>query len=102
MIQSHSGSRGERIMDKRILDEQVMDKELEQLWEGKAEPQFPQLTEPTYWLSHEYKEIQKEIVKLNEKMDLIISLLPSRKRKCTIKEVNEKMDNLIKYVKTSN
>ena len=100
-------------MDKRILDE-VVDKELEQpwegkpevmdkeLWEGKAELQFPQLTEPTYWLSHEYKEIKQEIMKLNEKMDLILFLLPSRKRKCTISEVNDKMDNLIKYVKTSN
>ena len=86
-------------MDKRILDEKVAEKELEELWEGKTEPSFPQLTEPAYWLSHEYKEIQKEIVKLNEKMDLILNSLPSKKRKCTIKEVNEKMDNLIKYVK---
>ena len=87
-------------MDKRILDEKVAEKELEALWEGKEEPEsFPQLTEPTYWLSHEYKEIQKEIAKLNEKMDLILNSLPSKKRKCTIKEVNEKMDNLIKYVK---
>ena len=84
-------------MDNRILDEKVAEKELEALWEGKEE--FPQLTEPVYWLSHEYKEIQKEIVKLNEKLDLILSSLPSRKRKCTINEVNEKMDNLIKYIK---
>ena len=87
-------------MDKRILDEQVVGKELEELWEGKSEPEsFPQLTEPTYWISHEYKEITKDIVKLNEKMDLILNSLPSRKRKCTIKEVNEKMDDLIHYVK---
>ena len=65
-------------MDKRILDEKVAEKELEELWEGKTEPSFPQLTEPTYWLSHEYKEIQKEIAKLNEKMDLILNSLPSR------------------------
>ena len=93
MIQSQSDTRGERSMDKQILDEQVVGKE----WEGKAE--FPQLTEPTYWISHEYKEIKKDIVKLNEKMDLILNSLPSRKRKCTIKEVNEKMDDLIHYVK---
>ena len=86
-------------MDKRILDEKVAEKELEELWEGKTEPSFPQLTEPPYWLSHEYKEIQKEIVKLNEKMDLILNSLQSKKRKCTIKEVNEKMDDLIKHVK---
>ena len=93
MIQSQSGTRGERIMDKRILDEQVVGKELEELWEGKAE--FPQITEPTYWISHEYKEIKKDIVNLNEKMDLILNWFPSRKRKCTIKEVNEKMDDLV-------
>ncbi len=87
-------------MDKRILDEQVVGKELEELWEGKAEPEsFPQLTEPTYWISHEYNEIKKDIMKLNEKLDLILHSLPSRKRKCTIKEVNEKMDDLIHYVK---
>ena len=56
---------------------------------------FPQLTEPTYWLSYEYKQIQQEMEKLNEKMDLILSLLQTKKRKCTIKEVNTKMDNLI-------
>ena len=87
-------------MDKRILDEQVVGKELEELWEGKAEPEsFPQLTEPTYWISHEYKEIKKDIVKMNEKMDLILNSVPAKKRKCTIKEVNEKMDDLIHYVK---
>ena len=31
-------------MDKRILDEKVAEKELEELWEGKTEPSFPQLT----------------------------------------------------------
>ena len=82
-------------MDKQILNEQVVGKE--ELWEGKAE--FPQITEPTYWISHEYKEIKKDIVNLNEKMDLILNWFPSRKRKCTIKEVNEKMGDLIHYVK---
>lgn len=96
MIQSQSDTRGERSMDKQILNEQVVGKELEELWEGKAE--FPQITEPTYWISHEYKEIKKDIVKLNEKMDLILNSLPSRKRKCTTKEVNEKMVDLINYV----
>ena len=56
---------------------------------------FPQLTEPTYWLSYEYKQIQQEMEKLNEKMDLILSLLQTKKRKCTITDVNTKMDNLI-------
>ena len=52
--------------------------------------------EPTYWLSYEYKQIQVEMEKLNEKMDLVLSLLPKKQRKCTISQVNDKVDNLIK------
>ena len=67
----------------------------------KQEPtlDFPQLTEPTYWLSYEYKQMQQEMEKLNEKMDLILSLLQKKQRKCTIKDVNTKMDNLIEIYK---
>ena len=39
--------------------------------------------------------MQQEMEKLNEKMDLILSLLQTKKRKCTITDVNTKMDNLI-------
>ena len=60
---------------------------------------FPQLTEPTYWLSYEYKQMQLEMEKLNEKMDLILSLLQKKQRKCTITDVNAKMDNLIDICK---
>ena len=63
--------------------------------ETEATLDFPQLTEPTYWLSYEYKQMQQEMEKLNEKMDLILSLLQTKKRKCTITDVNTKMDNLI-------
>ena len=65
----------------------------------ETEPIFPQLTEPTYWHSYEYKQMQQEMEKLNEKMDLILSLLQKKQRKCTITEVNKKMDNLIEMMK---
>ena len=29
--------------------------------------EFPQLTDPTYWLSYEYQQIYAEVKKLNEK-----------------------------------
>ena len=55
------------------------------------------LGDPTYWLSYEYKEIQSEMVKLNEKMDLI--LLQKKPKKSTIVEVDKKVDSLINILK---
>ena len=49
------------------------------------------LGDPTYWLSYEYKQIQVEMQRLNEKMDLILQ----KPKKSTIAEVNKKVDNLI-------
>ena len=63
--------------------------------ENIQETEFPQLTEPTYWLSYEYKQIQLEMQRLNEKMDTILSLIQKKPRKNIISEVNTKMDNLI-------
>ena len=54
--------------------------------------QEPNLGDPTYWLSYEYKQIQVEMQRLNEKMDLILQKKP---KKCTIAEVNKKVDSLI-------
>ena len=63
----------------------------------KHEPTMD-LGEPTYWLSYEYKQILAELQKLNEKMDLILSL-QKKPKKCTILEVDKKVDNLINIVK---
>ena len=51
------------------------------------------LGDPTFWLSYEYKQIQVEMQKLNEKMDLILS--QKKPKKSTITEVDKKVDNLI-------
>ena len=53
------------------------------------------LGDPTFWLSYEYKQIQVEMQKLNEKMDLILSILQKKPKKSTITEVDKKVDNLI-------
>ena len=54
--------------------------------------------EPAYWLSYEYKQMQTEMLNLNEKMDLILSIIQKKPRKNTISEVNSKMDNLIEII----
>ena len=51
--------------------------------------------EPTYWLSYEYKHMQTEMLKLNEKMDLILSILQKKPKKSTIAEVDKKVDSRI-------
>ena len=53
------------------------------------------LGDPTYWLSSEYKQMQTEMLKLNEKMDLILSILQKKPKKSTIAEVDKKVDSLI-------
>ena len=57
-----------------------------------------QETTETYWLSYEYKQMQEEMLKLNEKMDLILSIIQKKPRKNTISEVNSKMDNLMEII----
>ena len=66
----------------------------------KQEPSWQATTDlgdPTYWLSYEYKQIQAEMVKLNEKMDLILS--QKKPKKSTIVEVDKKVDSLINILK---
>ena len=53
------------------------------------------LGDPTYWLSSEYRQMQTEMKKLNEKMDLILSILQKKPKKSTIAEVDKKVDSLI-------
>lgn len=55
-----------------------------------------QETTETYWLS--YEQMQEEMLKLNEKMDLILSIIQKKPRKNTISEVNSKMDNLMEII----
>ena len=57
--------------------------------------EFSQLTDPTYWLSYEYQQIYAEVKKLNEKMNLILSIIEKKPRKNTITEVNSKVDSII-------
>ena len=64
--------------------------------ELKQEPTM-ELGDPTYWLSYEYKQIQTEMQRLNEKMDLILS--QKKPKKCSIAEVDKKVDSLIDIVK---
>ena len=61
----------------------------------EQQPNFDLLTEPTYWLSYEYRQMQDEMQKLNEKMDLILSILQKKPKKCTISDVDKKVDSLI-------
>ena len=56
------------------------------------------LGDPTYWLSYEYKQIQVEMQKLNEKMDLILSILQKKPKKSTITEVDKKSRQSYKYI----
>ena len=56
------------------------------------------LGDPVYWLSYEYKQIQAEMEKLNDKMDLILSLLQKKPKKSTISEVDRKVDSLIEII----
>ena len=55
-----------------------------------------QETTETYWLS--YEQMQEEMLKLNEKMDLILSIIQKKPRKNTISEVNSKMDSLMEII----
>ena len=48
-----------------------------------------------YYITYEYKQIQEELVKVNEKMDKILALLEKKPRKNILSEVNTKMDNLL-------
>ena len=56
------------------------------------------LGEPVYCRSYEYKQIQAEMEKLNDKMDLILSLLQKKPKKSTIAEVDRKVDSLIEII----
>ena len=59
------------------------------------EPSWQPIEDPTYWLSYEYKQMQVEMQKLNEKMDLILSILQKKPKKCSISDVDKKVDSLI-------
>ena len=65
------------------------------------------LEPPTnYFFSYEYSQITEEIRKLNEKMDTTLEKLDAvhlalqkKQKRCTISEVNTKMDNLLEITK---
>ena len=58
-----------------------------------------------YFFSYEYSQITEEIRKLNEKMDTALkkldavhAVLQKKQKRCTISEVNTKMDNLLETI----
>ena len=53
-----------------------------------------QLADPT-WFSYVYQQILGEIMKLDEKLNLILSIIEKKPRKNTITEVNSKVDSII-------
>ena len=53
------------------------------------------LGDTTYWQPYEYKQMQAEMQKLNQKMDLILSILQKKPKKCSISDVDKKVDSLI-------
>ena len=52
--------------------------------DGQTFQEYSQLTEPNYWLSYEYQKISEEVNKLNEKIDLVLSIIRKKQRKNTI------------------
>ena len=56
---------------------------------------FAQLTDTTYCLLYEYQQIYAEVKKLNEKMNLILSIIEKKPRQNTMTEVNSKVDSII-------
>ena len=67
--------------------------------ENAEQESYKQIDEPKYWISYEYEQIRTEIIKLNEKMDTILSLLQAKPRRTTLAQVDAKMDDLIETVK---
>ena len=57
--------------------------------------EIPQHSEPTYWVSYEFKQIYEEIQRLNTKMDTILSIIEKKARKITLNDVNTKVDCII-------
>ena len=79
-----------------ILFEEKQSKEVEHKMETPKEWQATtDLGDPTYWLSYEYEQMQVEMQKLNEKMDLILCILQKKPKKTTILDVDKKVDSLI-------
>ena len=56
-------------------------------------------TPTNYFVSYEYEQIQGEIAKLNEKVDLVISILKKKPKRTTISEVSGKVDDLLEQMK---
>ena len=48
-----------------------------------------------YYITYEYKQIHEELIKLNEKMDKILTIVEKKPRKNTLSEVNSKLDSLL-------
>ena len=80
------------------LTEQDDAKSLKDVEENKTIQEFPQLDEPTYWLSYEYEKLSQEVKKLHEKIDLVVSIVKKKPRKNTLTEVNTKVDCIIEQL----
>ena len=77
------------------LAEQDDAKSLKDVQENQTIQEFPQLAEPTYWLSYEYEKLSEEVKILHEKNDLVLSIIKKKPRKNTLTEVNTKVDCII-------
>ena len=80
------------------LTEQDDAKSLKDVEENKTIQEFPQLSEPTYWLSYEYEKLSEEVKKLHEKIDLVLSIIKKKPRRNTLTEVSTKVDCIIEQL----
>ena len=80
------------------LTEQDDAKSVTDVQENQTIQEFPQLAEPTYWLSYEYEKLSQEVKKLHEKIDLVVSIVKKKPRKNTLTEVNTKVDCIIEQL----
>ena len=51
--------------------------------------------EPSYWLSYEYNQMFDQMKSLDEKMNIILSIIQKKPRKNTMTEVNTKVDSIL-------
>ena len=50
---------------------------------------------PSYWLSYEYNQMFDQMKSLDEKMNIILSIIQKKPRKNTMTEVNTKVDSIL-------
>jgi len=51
-----------------------------------------------YFFSYEYGQIQEELIKLNDKVDTILSLFQRKRQRSTISDANKKLDDILLHM----